>query len=673
VTRIRPAGQLREAAVPDWLAEVVRLHRTPIPWPDMIRSGVAICVPLAVAMAVGDRALGLLIAMGGLLGVVVDKRGPYRARLKRVACAAVFGGAAGLAIGSLIHGRGWVAVAALVIVAGLSAVLTALGDVGSVTGLQLLVYTGICLGPLGALRPWWHTALGFLFGTLWAVALTVPGWLQSRHAAEQRSVATVYRALADQLAAAGSPRFAETRRSATVAFNTAYDCLLTARSATAGQNRQLTRLMALLNQANLIAEAAIALNHEGNRPPQTVIDSVQRVADAIDGSRQPADSVPAWPAGSTAVALQDALAEVGYLITGRAAPPARPAAGRPSLADRVSAVRDRFSGEFSPTFTVRLMACIGVAGLMTEVLPLTRSYWVVLTVAIVLKPDFGSVFARALQRGIGTVLGAVLGAAILAVVPYGPWLLIPFGILAALLPYGQSRNYGMFAVFLTPLVVLLIDILVPTGWHLALDRLLDTLLGCAVVLLIGYAPWPGSWHSHLPGQFAETIRDVCRYIEEALVTTPASQPAAGSEPAVMSQPARHPGARLPARSRLRRHTYRALSELRTEFQRTVSEPAAASRQASAWWPALVGLEEVVDAVTATAVSLGAGATPPSPQAVRQLTGALSAIADTVENGTRPPGTVILPVDDALRAVTEAVRSVLTVIAGRERAGEVSAA
>jgi len=28
---------------------------------------------------------------------------------------------------------------------------------------------------------------------------------------------------------------------------------------------------------------------------------------------------------------------------------------------------------------------------------------------IILKPDYGSVFARAVQRGIGTVVGAVLG------------------------------------------------------------------------------------------------------------------------------------------------------------------------------------------------------------------------------------------------------------------------
>src|SRR4029077_5652599 len=143
------------------------------------------------------------------------------------------------------------------------------------------------------------------------------------------------------------------------------------------------------------------------------------------------------------------------------------------------------------------------AGVVTEVLHLQRSYWVLLTVAIVFKPDYGSVFARAVQRGLGTMVGAGAGAVLLVLV-HGTWLLIPFAVLAALLPYGRSRNYGLLATFLTPLVVVLIDLLAPAGWRPAEDRLIDTLIGCAIVLLVGFAPWPMSWYAHLPRQFALT-------------------------------------------------------------------------------------------------------------------------------------------------------------------------
>ena len=49
-------------------------------------------------------------------------------------------------------------------IAGVSSILARLGALGSVTGLQLFVYSALGLGPLGALRPWWHTALQFLVG-----------------------------------------------------------------------------------------------------------------------------------------------------------------------------------------------------------------------------------------------------------------------------------------------------------------------------------------------------------------------------------------------------------------------------------------------------------------------------------------------------------------------------
>jgi len=652
------AGWLTDI-VPAWLVTAMRPKPAPVPWAEMLRAGIAICVPMAAGIASGQRALGLLIAIGGLLGIVVDNGGAYATRLRRVGSAAVFGGAAGLTIGSLIHGRGWIAVVALVVVAGASAVLSAISDIGSVTGLQLLVYSSLGLGPIGALRPWWHTALGVVLGTVWALLLTVPGWLLSPRAAEQRSVAAVYHALAAQLRAIGTAGFAAARQAGTAAMNTAYDTVLTARSTAGGRDELMRRLVAALNQANLIAEAASALGLEGNRPAAAIPDAIDRTADAI-ASGAPPPPIPPVPGQSPGMEeLRDGLAGLARVTSRNWSPPtARPAPG-PSLPDRLGALADRLTSPLTRRFTVRLMVCVGVAGVVSEVLPLQRSYWVVLTVAVVLKPDFGSVFARAVQRGLGTVTGAVLGAVIITAIPYGPWLLIPFGLLAALLPYGRSRNYGLMAVFLTPLVVVLIDLLAPGGWRLAEDRLVDTLIGCAIVLLVGYAPWPGSWQAHLPGKFADAIGDVSRYLQVALASPPAGRAQAPGGDAGARMP--DAGA-LPNRIRLRRQARRGLADLRAEFERTMSEPRAVSRQATAWWPAVVGLDEVMDAVTATAVAIEHGAPAPSPGAAAQLAAALDSVATAVRAGVPPPSPPGLPPEEPLRPVTEAVRAVLGVLA-----------
>ena len=69
----------------------------------------------------------------------------------------------------------------------------------------------------------------------------------------------------------------------------------------------------------------------------------------------------------------------------------------------------------------------------------------------------------------------------------------------------------------------------------------------------------------------------------------------------------------------------------------MSEPAPVSRRATAWWPAVVGLEEVMDAVTATVVAIGRGAPVPSAASVHALTGTLRAVADAIETRDAAPG------------------------------------
>ena len=196
---MRSVNGARLAAVPDWLSEVVpqwladvvRPKKAPVPWPDMIRAVFAIWVPLAAGFITGRSSLVAVPALGAPLSVMIDSGGPYRARVRKIGTAAVFGGAAGLVIGSLIHGRGWVAVIVLVVVAGVSSILARLGATGSVTGLQLFVYSALGLGPIGELRPWWHTALRFVAGAVWALILITPSWLLAPVTAAVRSVLVV--------------------------------------------------------------------------------------------------------------------------------------------------------------------------------------------------------------------------------------------------------------------------------------------------------------------------------------------------------------------------------------------------------------------------------------------------------------------------------------------------
>ena len=68
----------------------------------------------------------------------------------------------------------------------------------------------------------------------------------------------------------------------------------------------------------------------------------------------------------------------------------------------------------------------------------------------------------------------------------------------------------------------------------------------------------------------------------------------------------------------------------------MSEPPSSSRRATAWWPAVVALEQVMDAGTATALAVSRGAQV-SPSGVRQLCDAVRALLGVLGTGERLTG------------------------------------
>ncbi|MZD07320.1 FUSC family protein, partial [Streptomyces sp. SID5785] len=241
-------------------------------------------------------------------------------------------------------------------------------------------------------------------------------------------------------------------------------------------------------------------------------------------------------------------------------------------------------------YGLRLALCIGIAQALVSLVPVPRSYWVALTITFVLKPDFGSVFSRAVLRALGTAAGLVVAAAVLSQVPLGWWSVPVMVVLAPLIPALTPRGYGFQTAAITPVILLLSDILNHQGTALLWPRLLDSLMGCAIALVAGYLLWPESWHTRIGDRLADVVGDAAAYVDLAF------GPAAERDPA--------------ERARMRRRLYRDLSVIRAEFQRALTEPPPTGRRAAAWWPLVVAVERIVDATTAARVRVRHGAAPP---------------------------------------------------------------
>jgi uncharacterized membrane protein YccC len=621
----------RDVAAPHWLVQLLRSKPVPVPWKRVFRAAIGIAGPIGLGMAAGRLDIGVLVSMGALCATFADADGPYRYRAKRIGWTSA-AGAFGFFLGTSAGGHGWWSAAVLVLIAGASALISASGNVASLAALQMLVFAALGTGQP---RDPVISTLLFLAGAALAWLLAVAAWPVRATAPERAAVAAVFDEIAVMLAASGSAEARVMRRELTAALNRGYDALLTARSHLAGRDHAYRRLMMLLSDATPIVEASVALVNVGRHPPAVVVVHIASIAEAIRAD-QPLPPVPEFEEVSRGLAAL--RAGLDGLTAKTSKRDARDDDERLPWRQRFTEWWDTvFAGRVAWSHAARLMVCMALAEWLGWVLRLQYPYWVALTVAIVLKPDFGSVFGRAVLRGLGTLAGVLLGAAVLAFDPRGWVLVLLVALIAGALPIGKERNYGMFSTFVTPLVIVQLDLARAGDWGLVLARLLDTVLGCAIVLVVGYLLWPGGRRPRVGNQLLVTLDALKEYIEHAL---------SGSG----------------RRAHLRRHTYRQLSDLQTVFQRAVVEPTVVGRQAAAWWPVIVALERATDAVTGLAVGIERGAEPIEPAAIEALTDAVAEAAAAVRE-ERAPERVPMPDVDRLGKVVGELVAVLTTLRG----------
>ncbi|MEU6645149.1 FUSC family protein [Saccharomonospora sp. NPDC046836] len=620
---------------PRWLVHLLRTTPTPIPWTRAIRAAIALATPIAVGYLLGELQLGALVSAGALPTLIADVGGPYRYRAHRLGWA-VLAAVAGFALGLVTGGNLAWSISTVVAVAAVSALISAAGSNASVAALQLFVFTVLGTGQHSLSVAAGTVLACFACGAVWGLVVALAGWTVHGTSPERQAVAHVYIELAAMHSAQDDATSLAARQQLTAALSTAYDRLLTARSWLSGRDVTYRKLLNLLSASTPAVEASVAMVNAGARAPRDVIEHFTALATAVLADAP----LPPTPRGEhpdpAVAALYRALAKIGIENE-------RQRGHRPGPRQRV---REWFallsSGPLTWVAALRLTLCVALAELVSVLLPIERSYWITLTVGIVLKPDFGSVFGRAILRGLGTVVGVGIGAAVLGIGTEGAGLVVLVALFAAGAAIGKVRNYGILSAFITPLIIVQMDLTAGSDWPLVLARLIDTVLGCAIVLVFGYLLWPGSRQPKIGGRLADVADTVAEYVEYGL--RPATTAHDRTE-----------------RSKRRRRAYRGLADLRTAFQQLVVEPSPAGRQAAAWWPAIVALEQVTDAVTAVVVTIENGAAPPAEADAQLLTCALGELAAAVreqrdlEDADLPESAELAGVADQLENAFDAVR------------------
>ncbi|MDX3983926.1 MAG: FUSC family protein [Achromobacter sp.] len=626
-----------------WLMSLAHMEPSPVSRWVALRAALAIGLPCAVGLALGQGAAAALVALGALPAITGDNGGPYRNRALSIGCT-VLGGALGYLLGNLVAGHGLWTSAAMTVLVLIASLVGTFNNIAAVATLQFAVYVIVGSSLTSTLPPWLPSVLvgtGGLFG----LGLTLVGWVINPIAPERAAVALAYRKLAVLFAAIGTSRTMIARRDMEAAMTTAYDTVLAARGRAAGPSPRLARLAAQLQACTPLTNAALALARAGRPLPPTCARVMNRLADRVENDREPApdDDIAALrQAGMPQLA--DALAQALPLMQGVKPADVDPLDGLtpapPRTPWRVLA-RTYRPGPTTVRYLVRLGLCLIAAEAVALAASLPRSYWVPLIVVVIFKPNFGSVFARALQSCGGSVVGVAISATVLAVDQNGVASLLTVAVLASLLPWSIRRNYGLFSAILVPILMLLIGALQPGSWAIALARLIDVGVAAGIVLLVGYLPWIRIERNNLDHAVSAAMDTLAAYVNTVFQADAANRHA------------------------LRARAYASLSDLRIALQRGLSEPRLVSRRALAWWPVEVALERVANAVSDTAWSLPPGQPAPTAAQVGLLAQALHALSVAVANGTPPPDAAITAPTPALADVAAEIENLRAALTGPE--------
>jgi uncharacterized membrane protein YccC len=140
-------------------------------------------------------------------------------------------------------------------------------------------------------------------------------------------------------------------------------------------------------------------------------------------------------------------------------------------------------------YALRIVLCLIAAQASAWIWPHHHGYWVSITVVIVLQRDLQKALSRAIHRSLGTVLGVLLISLIFLGGPPAAVVVMLIALLAAARPILREANYTAYAAVITPMVIMLLDFGRQTSWALIVDRLMATLIGCVLVLTLGYLIW----------------------------------------------------------------------------------------------------------------------------------------------------------------------------------------
>lgn len=138
-------------------------------------------------------------------------------------------------------------------------------------------------------------------------------------------------------------------------------------------------------------------------------------------------------------------------------------------------------------FALRVSMAISVGLLIGHWLPYAaHSYWIVLTIVIILRPTFSMTRQRRADRIIGTIIGCVITAIVIRFVHSNIVLMAILFLSIVATPTFIYLRYRYTAIAVSLMILLQMHLVAPSNPNLVSERLIDTLIGAAVATIFSF-------------------------------------------------------------------------------------------------------------------------------------------------------------------------------------------
>jgi uncharacterized membrane protein YccC len=493
-----------------------------------LRAGIAIACTLIIGQIFDLPRLGLA-ALGALLTCFADPGGPIARRIPAVASFTILSGLSFAAFGYLRGQSVWLALPAASAMIFCTSFARVYGQGGMQVGNLLSVVTVLAIGfPMPHLLNAAAQGLNFSAGAAWAAVLTLVIWRIHPYSPARRALGRIAETLAvfsRELAtlAAGAETVqafdthaAQNRRAVREAIETARMVALETFRRRGLVSQRAAQVSVRLQSLEQVFGALIALSdtlENDARVRAGIVAPLVKVAAWLEAmvplvrSDKPLEISPLTdllsdlqqltPPAGEARACMLSIAESLAVMLSVATPTGQGLEGATapqSLRRRLaSPVRQNLSWDSAPMRHAARTAVIATPVLgWTTIYGGPFSHWATITMVLCLQPYFSATWLRAAERIVGTAVGGVVAAGIgffarSELVLAG--LMLPLAMLAFSI---RAVSFGAFIAVITPLIVLLIEQIVPgtDELHVALARIGYTVAGGGLAIAGTALLWP---------------------------------------------------------------------------------------------------------------------------------------------------------------------------------------